>query len=237
MSFRSEAPSSLGLRGFELLHGLSADKLEALARQCAWRTYAEGHRIVSRQAADRDVHLLVAGRVRVTAYSLSGRQVTFTDVNAPEIFGDIAAIDARPRSADVFALDTCLVAGMPAAVFGRLLTEEPGVAQRVLQRLASQVRRLSARVFDLSTLGVQNRIHAELVRLARKCGVAGNTARIDPAPRHADVASHVSTYREQVTRELSALARTGIVARDGSALVIRDFRRLEKMVEEVKPGA
>ena len=179
----------------------------------------------------------MGGRARVTAYSVEGRQVTFIDVGAGEIFGDLAAIDDGPRSADVLALDSGLLACMPAAVFRRLVAEEPQVAEGVLRRLASLVRRLSTRVFDLSTLGVQNRIHAELLRLARQAGVARNAARIDPAPKHADMASQVSTYREQVTRELSALAKTGLVGKEDRALLVHDFTRLEKMVQDVKAGA
>ena len=231
------AASALGLRAFDLFDALPPQKLDELARQCAWRAFESGQRIISREAADRDVYLLVGGRVRVTAYSAEGRQVTFTDVGAGEIFGDLAAIDEGPRSADVLALESGLVAGMPAVVFRRLLSEEPLVAAGALRRLARLVRRLTARVFDLSTLGVQNRIHAELLRLSREAGVAANAARIDPAPRHTDLASQVSTYREQVTRELSALAKAGVLAKQGRALFVRDFRRLEKMVREVKAGA
>jgi CRP-like cAMP-binding protein len=99
------------------------------------------------------------------------------------------------------------------------------------------VRRVSERVIDLSTLGVHQRLHAELLRLARDAGVTRNSARIDPAPKHADLASQVSTYREQVTRELSALAKAGIVRREGRALVVRDLKRLETLVEEVKASA
>jgi hypothetical protein len=84
---------------------------------------------------------------------------------------------------------------------------------------------------------VQNRIHAEILRLARESGVARNSARIEPGPKHADIASQVSTYREQVTRELSALVKAGIVSKDGNALVVRDIARLQKMVEDVRAGA
>ena len=61
-------------------------------------------------------------------------------------------------------------------------------------------------------------------------------ARIDPAPKHTEIASQVSTYREQVTRELSALAKQGLVERAGRALVIPDIARLEKIVAEVRRG-
>jgi CRP-like cAMP-binding protein len=234
---RDQPPSSLGLRTVALLDGLAPERLDALARECAWRRFAPGQQILSRDAADRDCYLIVAGRVRATTYSAGGRQVTFRDIDAGDCFGEVAAIDGAPRSADVIALESTLVASLTPAVFWRLVREEPLVAERVLRRLASLVRGLSERVIDLSTLGVQHRIYAEVLRLARAAGVAGNAARIDPAPKHADLASRVSTYREQVTRELSALVKRGILERGERALVIRDVAALERLVEEVRASA
>lgn len=224
------APSGLGLRKIALLQGLSAEALDALARQCAWRHFDADQQIISREAADRDVYLIVSGRIRVTTYSAGGRQVTFRDASAGEYFGELAAIDDLPRSADVVALESTLLASMSPALFRNLLRNEPTVTERILLQLASLVRSLSERVIDLSTLGVQHRIHAELLRLARDAGIKGNKARLDPTPKHAEIASRVSTYREQVTREISALARLGLVARDGRALIVLDVRRLEQMV-------
>src|SRR6185295_9890002 len=120
------------------------------------------------------------------------------------------------------------------AVFRGLLHEHPAACDRMLHRLVTSVRELTERVFDLSTLGVQNRVHAELLRLARQAGVKANAARIDPAPKHTEIASQVSTYREQVTRELSAMARRGLVQGSGRALVITDIARIEKIVAEVR---
>jgi CRP-like cAMP-binding protein len=225
------------LRSIELLDGLTPETLDALARQCVWRNYEAGKRIISRNAADRDVYLLVSGRVRITTYSQGGRQVTFRDIAAGEIFGEVAALDDKPRTADVIALEPALIASMAPTAFRKLLADEPRLGERMMARLASLVRALSERVVDLSTLGVQNRIHAEILRLARESGVARNSARIEPGPKHADIASQVSTYREQVTRELSALVKAGIVGKDGNALVVRDIARLEKMVEDVRAGA
>jgi CRP-like cAMP-binding protein len=226
-------PSALGLRMIKLLEGLREERLQSLALQCKWRRYEPEQMIVSRNGADRDVHLIVAGTVRITIYSAAGRQVTFNDEKAGAAFGELAAIDDKPRTADAVALESLLIASMPASVFKQLLRDEPIVLDRVLLQLTTLVRRLSDRVIDLSTLGVQNRVHAEILRLAREAGVVGNRARIDPAPRHTDIASRVSTYREQVTRELSLLAKSGILVKDDHALVVQDVERLEQLVRNV----
>lgn len=230
-------PSTFGLKKVQLLQGLAQERLEKLAVQCSWRRVEPGQVIVARNSPDRDVHFVVSGRVRVTTFSAGGRQVTFRDEEAGDMIGDLAALDGQPRSADVLALDDVLVASLTPEHFRELIAAEPLVRERVLQRLVWFVRQLSQRVIELSTLGVQNRIHAELLRLARETGTEGNRVRLDPAPKHADIASQVSTYREQVTRELSALTKQGLLVKEGTGLVLTDVARLQRMVEEVRMEA
>ncbi len=107
------------------------------------------------------------------------------------------------------------------------------VAEATLKRLTNQLRVLSERVFEFSTLTVKNRIHAELLRLARDHMRGENTAAISPAPTHAHIASRVSTHREAVTRELNDLARAGLIERRHGVLIIRDVNHLIRMVREV----
>jgi CRP-like cAMP-binding protein len=234
---RNARPSALGLRGVRLLAGMETPVLEELAQQCRWRRFEAGQRVVSRDAQDHDVYLIVAGKVRITAFSAAGRQVTFRDIPAGDWFGDLAAIDGRARSADVEALEETVLASMTPAAFKRLLHAHPSVCDCLLDRLVSLVRDLTERIFDFSTLGVQNRLHTELLRLAREAGVQDNTARLEPPPKHSDIAGKVSTYREQVTRELSAMAKQGLLRREKGALVIPDVARLERIVAEMRRSA
>lgn len=229
---RGDQPISLGLRNIELLAGLPPARLEAIARQCAWRNHEKGQSIISRAADDGGVYFLAGGRVRVTTYSSAGREVTFRDIEAGATFGELAAIDEAPRSADVVALEGALTAALPPAAFRQLLREEPLIAERVMRRLAGLVRMLTDRVVELSTHGVPTRIHAELLRLAREAGVTANRARLQPPPKHVDIASRVSTYREQVTRELSALTKAGVLAKEKEALLVSDVARLEQLVAQ-----
>ena len=230
-------PSALGLRRIALLEGLPDDRLQSLAARCTWKRYEPDQRIISWNDQDSDLHLIVSGKVRITIYSAAGRQVTFNDEVSGGAFGFLSAIDGKPRSADAVALDSVLIASLSREVFKAVLQEEPLVAERLLIQLTELIRQLSDRVIDLSTLGVQNRVHAEVLRLAREAGVEGNRARIDPAPKHVDIASRVSTYREQVTRELSALTKLGVLQKDGGALVVKDVGRLERMVKETRDAA
>ena len=236
-------PSSLGLRRIDLLQGLSPERLDAIGRQCAWRPCENGQRLVAREDPDRDLHFIVAGTVRVTTYAPSGRETSFRELAEGTSFGELAALDGRPRSADVVALTSGLIASMPPAAFRELLRAEWIVNERVLVRLADLARGLVDRVVELSTLNVQQRVCLELLRLARAGDADGNALRIEPAPKHTELAHRVSTYREQVTRELTALVKAGVLARDGGALVVRDAAGLQRIADGApreliaKPGA
>jgi CRP/FNR family transcriptional regulator, cyclic AMP receptor protein len=226
--------SSLALRHIALLEGLSQERLDDLAQRCLWQSIPAATSLLLRSEEKSDVYFLVSGQLRVTTYSPNGRQVTFRDSNEGEYFGDLSAIDGKPRSADVVTLKPSVVASLDRVAFLALLRDEPIIAERVMRGLVALVRQLSERVIDLSTMGVQNRVHAELLRLARAAGVADNQARLQPAPTHSELASQVSTNREQVTRELNALRREGVLARDGKALVVVDARRLAAKVAAVR---
>lgn len=222
------------LESIELLGGLSAPALAQLARQCAWRSYRPGQQVISRESKDRQVCFIVRGKVRVSVYSAAGREVAFRDVGAGRCIGEISAIDGLPRSANVEAVEESMIAAIPPQVFWKLLETEPSVMANVVRLLTATIRSLSDRLFELSTLGIQNRVHAEILRLAKEAGVRNGVAAIDPAPRHVDIASRISTNREQVTKELSAMARQGLVAKRGRALVVPDVPRLERIVAEVR---
>ncbi len=105
-------PSALGLRRVALLEGLPDERLQTLATRCTWKRYEPEQRIVSWNAQDSDLHLIVSGTVRITIYSAAGRQVTFNDEVSGGALGYLSAIDGEPRSTDAVALDSVLIASI-----------------------------------------------------------------------------------------------------------------------------
>ena len=222
------------LKRVAIFSTLSNDAIERVAKGCRWREYVAGEQILSYQDASTDVLFLLSGKARVIIYSSDGKAVVFVDLAPPTMFGEIAAIDRKPRSASAEALEACTVASMSAEKFEELLMREPRVAMAVLRHTVADVRRLSERVFEFSTMVVQNRIQAELMRLAGQTAHAENSAVLSPAPSLSDIAARVSTHREAVSRELSRLTSMGLLRREGGSLTITNLSKLAKLVEEAK---
>ncbi len=229
--------SGFALSHVLLLEGVARARLELLSRECAWYRYDKGEEIIRQDTTGRDVYFITSGSVRVRTYSAAGRQVSFRDVDAGAIIGDIAAVDGGPRSTEITTVAESVVAALPAAAFLLLLQEQPEVHERYLRYLTALIRLLTTRVTELTTLAVPHRVQAELLRLARQSGGQGNVALIHPVPTHAEIADQVSTTREQVTREISALARQGLLQKNGGALVVTDLHELEMLVSESSFGA
>ena len=219
------------LKRLPILSGLSDDSLEGVAQSCTWRRYEMGEQIVGYQDRSTDVLFLLSGKARVIIYSSKGKAVVFVDLKPPTMFGEIAAIDRSFRSASIEALERCSIASLPADAFEQLMLREPSVAVATLRHVAADLRRLSERVLEFSTLVVQNRIHAELLRLA---GTQGGEVVLSPAPSLSDIASRISTHREAVSRELSRLTGIGLLRREGRDLRITDVAKLVEFVNEAK---
>jgi CRP-like cAMP-binding protein len=225
--------TGFALERIEIFQNLDAREIERLTNRVNWRNYKAHQQIIGHQEASTDVYFMVSGTVRVILFSSAGKEVAFRDIHAGECFGEYAAIDGAPRSANVIALTDVMIGSVSAETFRSILEEYPAVSMSLLAHLVSTVRSLSERIFEFSTLAVKNRIHSELLRLARENERDGNQARISPAPTHADIASRISTHREAVTRELNDLTKSGLLARDGRTLIITDMAELERLVHEV----
>ena len=224
----------LALGRVSILAGLARPQLEQIAAVCKWREFDAGGQILSYHDPSTEVFFLAAGKVRVIIYSAEGKAVVFTDLKPGAMFGEIAAIDRGPRSASAEAIEPCTIASLSATQFEDLLMRQPAVALATLRHVTEEVRRLSERVLEFSTLVVQNRIHAELLRLAADARHKDGQALLSPAPTLSDIADRVSTHREAVSRELSRLGSIGLLRREGSVLRVTDVGRLEKLVREAR---
>lgn len=222
------------LSSIKEFQNLSKSGLEQVAQSCLWHRYEDGEEVIHFQDTSNSVFFVAQGEIRVTYHALSGHEVILCDLDAGEMFGELTAIDGESRSATVIAKKNALLASMTAADFKNILFASRQVAEAILQRLSAEVRRLTERVYDFSTLTVSNRIQAQLLRLARDHMTGPNTAVISPAPTHFDIANLVSTHREAVTREFSNLTKSNLIHRESHELQILDVARLTDMVNLVR---
>lgn len=223
------ADSDQGLGHIRLLSPLNEEDRQRLAQRCRWRRYANNEQILDQDSDDHDVYFVVDGDVQVVNYSLTGREIAFARVSAGGYFGELSAIDRRPRSASVIAASKCLLASCPPQTFENLLIDYPELGISVIRKLAGIIRSCDERIMDLSTMSAVQRVYSELLRMASPDPHRENVWRIKPIPTHKAIASQISTTRETVARTMSQLSAAEILERKGSTIWILNRERLEDL--------
>ncbi len=203
---------------------------QKLETQCRWRRVHAGQRIIDFGSETRDVFFVAEGAVSVVNFSLSGREIAFASVEAGDSFGELSAIDGRPRSASVVAVQDSLIATMPSRTFLKVLQERVEVTFKVLKRLSHMVRSGDVRIMELSTLAATQRVYAELLRMAQPDAAVPSLWIVRPLPPLREIASRVSTTRETAARALSQITAAGLVRRKGRNLYLMDRAKLEEVV-------
>jgi CRP-like cAMP-binding protein len=222
------------LRNIRLFAGVSDAAIAQISRQCSWLHLKPGTHVLQTSDPSSDIFFITKGRVTVNHFSSTGREVTYTKIGEGQFFGEFSAIDGRERSANVVTDLDSVIARFSSAMFRAMLTEFPEVAVRLCEHLVRKNRELTARVYEFSAFPVPHRVKLELLRMCEHADRVDGRLVISPAPTHYEIATRTSTHREAVSRELSALAHTGILEVKRRAIVVKNHNRLKAMVDEFR---
>lgn len=205
---------------------------DEVAQICRGQVFEPQEVILSRDSTSQDAYFITSGSVHITNFSSRGKEVTFRDQVAGEAFGILSAIDGEPRSAHAIAKDTTTIARMSGERFRTLLNDYPIINSTVMSYIICLVRLLSERVIEFSTMNVNQRLYAELLRLSDHAETGADVAVVACMPTHADLASRISTHREAVSRELKRLSCAGLLEKCGHTVTIKKVSELEQMISD-----
>ncbi len=224
------------LASVELLAGLAPAERIKLARECNFQNFSSGQTIVDKDDKDRDVLLIVKGRVEVTRFSISGKEISLEEIPEGKYFGEFSAIDGEPRSATVIAAANCTLAHVSPALFRRMMESHPGIAWEVLVQLTRIIRVSNERIMDLATLTSYQLVCSEILRLTEPDAATKGAWSIYPLPRQSDIARRIGTSRETVGRVIRDLIDGGVVSKKGRSVFIPNLEKLELMVQRLGPS-
>lgn len=213
------------------LESLDADTRARLMRGLTIRNYGRREIVIAQDDASADVYFVLKGLAVAAIYSEDGKRVSYRDIGEGAIFGELSAIDGAPRSATVMAQGSLTVGWMPGPEFRRFIETDPGFMWAMMRYMGRQVRDMTGRIFEYSTMPVRDRLIHELIRMAEAASEDGTTAAVRPAPTHADLATRISSHREAVSREMSALSKRKLVVRGNGAYRFADIEALRRFSE------
>jgi signal-transduction protein with cAMP-binding, CBS, and nucleotidyltransferase domain len=106
---------------------LSEENQQAIADLVTARHFDKGSLIIGQGDPATCMYLLMSGRVKVSLASCEGKELVLDYLEAPAHFGEMSLVDAKARSADVFAVTDVDVLVLEGPVLGDPGPASPGV--------------------------------------------------------------------------------------------------------------
>jgi len=126
----------LELPEMDLLAGLAPGPLAALARRVRTVAVAEGQPVFRAGEPGEALYLVRLGRVRVVVPAGGGRELMIGSFGRGDVFGELAFVDARPRSANATAAADTELFVLDRAAFAEAVREEPSLGAELPARVA-----------------------------------------------------------------------------------------------------
>ncbi|MEM8787007.1 MAG: Crp/Fnr family transcriptional regulator [Pseudomonadota bacterium] len=200
------------------------------------KSFDSGQLIMDVEDNPGDIMFLLDGAARVANFSAKGREVSFSNIQEGDCFGEFSTIDGAPRSASVLAMGPARVALIPDAVFRDLLQRYPDLGMVMMHRLVEKLRDLTRRVSEFTALKADDRIRLEIHRQFVAQRAADGSALLNSPPTQAALAAFVFTNREAVAREIGRMKRNGLIHRRGRALFAPSVDAIEDYLDTAGEG-
>ncbi len=217
------------LRSIPMFAELVDEDLDALASMMAHREYPKGSFILTQNNPGTAMFLLVSGRVKVSIASPEGKELALSYLDAPSHFGEMSAVDAQPRSADVIAVSDVEVLSIESRDLATAVQLQPRLALTIIGTLSRRLRGMIERLEGMAFHDATHRVMRVLLNVAtasyEACGVP-----VIEGLTHYEIATLAGTSRETASRVISNLAKDGQVATKGRKIVV-DLFGLRDLIE------
>jgi len=197
---------------FALLPAKEMAELKAVAQT---RSFADEQEIFKKGDQGDGIYMVAAGEVKISALVGDKTRHVFASCGPGEVFGEMAVIDDKTRSATATASGQTLVYFIPRAETLRLLAGAPQIAVELVKEISGRLREF-------------NRQYVDEVLQAERLSLVGRFARsiVHDLKNPLTIISLTAemTYRETLSPE---------VRKRAPQIIARQVERISEMVSEI----
>src|ERR1700730_13415278 len=197
------------LRNHPLFRDLPSTVIEHLGSYMKTRKVARGATIFAKGDPGSGLMGVLSGMVKVSVASSEGKDIVLNVFHEGEIFGEIALLDGRPRTADAIVMSDCELAVIERRDFISFLKDNPDVTLKFIEILCARLRRTSEQVQDVTFLNLPTRLAKTLLRLTAAEGASAPRRKVAITQR--DIDQRGGRSRESTNKQLRQWAKRGWV--------------------------
>ncbi len=207
--------------------------LDALAAYARFQRYA-AHEVIFRKGdPGHGLMAVVSGRVGISSLSDEGKEVILNMIGPGEVFGEIALLDGKERTADATAMETSDLLVLDRRGFVSFLKHEPDFCVALLNVLCARIRRTSEQVEDSLFLDLPARLGKALLALADNYGRATpDGIRLEIKLSQRELGNLVGLTRESMNKQLMSWREQGLITITKGLITIRDLEAFQTAIHD-----
>src|SRR5262249_46963633 len=135
-----------------LFRGLVENERDAVVARARLKHFAAGETIFLMGSPGDSMMAVLSGQIRISVPSPEGREIVLAIFQPGEVFGEIALLDGKERTADARAMTACDLAVLERRdVFG-FLERQPNAWPRLVEVLCDRLRTTDQHIAEVALL-------------------------------------------------------------------------------------
>lgn len=211
---------------------LSGEDLDVILASARSSRYPKDTEVFGQDEEATSFFLLLSGHIRVVRTTPDGHQVIARYINEGEVFGIAIAMGRTTYPASAVAAVDCVVLSWPNSAWPELQSRVPAFGTSAYQTIGARLQETQARVVEMSTQQVEQRIASAVLRLVSQSGrKTAEGIEIDFPITRQDIAEMTGSTLHTVSRLLSAWEDEGIVRSGRQKVIVVDPHALMLLAE------
>lgn len=212
----------------EFVDLLSSDDRAELERIAHRRVAKRGDVLLAKGDGPDHILAIVSGRVKVAFPTSAGVETVLTFRGPGALLGEMALVDASPRSANVIAVEDVHALVVATSAFRTFMAARPAVALAMLNSLSARLRESDRRLSEFAAADALGRVCSRLVEL---CETQGDTGYDGPVHitlpiTQEELAGWAGASIESTAKSLRSLRSLGWIATGRRAIEVIDLGAL-----------
>jgi CRP/FNR family cyclic AMP-dependent transcriptional regulator len=203
---------------------LDQAQLERLVSYAKTTDVPAGTTIFSKGDPGTALFAIRSGTIKITVPSADGREAVFNLLQDGDIFGEIALLDGRPRTADAVTTTACNLLVIERRDFLTFVESNPKVALKIIELLCARLRWASEHFEEAVLENLPVRLARTLLRLVKGSEVSAKNPTIK-ITQH-ELSRVLGATRESVNRQLRAWEAHKWIEIDRGGIVVRSVDQL-----------
>jgi CRP-like cAMP-binding protein len=200
------------LRDLPPFSQLETSQIREILDQATARRFDEGQPVFSEGDPAENFFLLLDGTIRVLRITPEGEQVIALHIAAGELFGIAPALGRTSYPATAMTASDCVALSWPVRLWAPFAETYTGFASATYKKLGERLHDVQARVVEMATQQVEQRIAHTILRLINQTGRKTDIGvEVGFAVTRQDIAEMTGTTLHTVSRLLSAWEKQGLV--------------------------